>query len=110
MITELKMVVKAKSSDCWYDSCDTILVCDEKLLLKICVEIEETKEVMMGIANSAKLWRINPSELQLTFGRKLIFINIHHVPKIRKNMVSANFLCMKEVKAISICQVNLVKE
>ena len=39
-------------------------------------------------------------ELQFTFGKKLILINVLYVPEISKNLVSANLLCKKGVKAV----------
>ena len=39
-------------------------------------------------------------ELQFTSGKKLILINVLYVPEIRKNLVSANLLCKKGVKAV----------
>jgi hypothetical protein len=56
--------------------------------------------VQMGNNDTTKVegkWTV---ELQFTFGKKLILINVLYVPEIRKNLVSVNLLCKKGVKAV----------
>jgi hypothetical protein len=52
------------------------------------------------ISNTAKVMGKGTVELQFTSGKKLILVNVLHVPEIRKNLVSANLLCKKGVKAV----------
>jgi aspartate carbamoyltransferase regulatory subunit len=54
----------------------------------------------MGNYNTAKVMGKGTVELQFTFGKKLILVNVLHVSKIRKNLVSTNLLCKKGVKDV----------
>lgn len=54
MISGLNMVATTKSSNWWYDSAAIIYVCNQMSLFKTYVNIEKTKEVMMGNANFTK--------------------------------------------------------
>jgi hypothetical protein len=54
----------------------------------------------MGNSNTAKVMGKWTVELQFTSGKKLILVNVLYVPEIRKNLVSANLLCKKGVKAV----------
>lgn len=45
-----------------------------------CVEIEETKKVMMETVNSAEVWRIKMVKLQFTSEKHMNLTNVDHVP------------------------------
>jgi len=100
MITELHMAASTKSSDWWYDSGATIHVCNNKSQFKNYEEAVDGQEVLMGNSNTAKVMGKGIIELQFISGKKLILVNVLHVPEIRKNLVSANLLCKKGVKAV----------
>ena len=54
----------------------------------------------MGNGNTTKVLGKCSVELQFTSRKKLILQNVLHVPEIRKNLVFANLLCKKGLKAI----------
>lgn len=100
MIIELHMAASTKSYDWWYDSGATVHVCNNKSQFKNYEEAVDGQEVLMENFNTAKVMGKGTVELQFTFGKKLILVNVLHVPDIRKNLVSANLLCKKCVKAV----------
>lgn len=54
----------------------------------------------MGNNNSTKVLGKGTIELQFTSGKKLTLVNVLHVPKIKKNLVSTNLLCKNGIKTI----------
>ena len=54
----------------------------------------------MGNNGTTKVEGKGTVELQFASGKKLTLINVLYVPEIRKNLVSANLLCKKGVKAV----------
>ena len=101
MITKLNMVTSAmKTSNWWLDSGATIHTCKNKAWFKTYEELKKPKEVLMVNHNSAKVLGKKTIELYFTSGQKLSLLNAFHVPKIRKNLVSASLLSNKEFKIV----------
>jgi hypothetical protein len=100
MITEVNMVADTNSSDWWFDSDATVHVCNEKAQFTTYVIATNGEEVLMGNHNSTKVHGKGTIEMQFTYGKKLILTNVFHVPKMKKNLVSANLLCKKGIKVV----------
>ena len=101
MITELNMATNVvKTSDWWLDSSATVHVCNNKAWFKTYEELEKPKEVLMGNHNYAKVLGKGTIELYFTSGQKLSLLNVFHVPKSRKNLVSASLLSKKGFKIV----------
>lgn len=60
----------------------------------------DNQRVLMGNHNFAKVLGKGTVELQFTLGKKLILLNVLHVPEIRKNLVSANLFCKNGIKTV----------
>ena len=54
----------------------------------------------MGNNDVAKVHGKGSVELQFTSGKKLLLVNVLHVPDVRKNLMSANMLCKKGFKTV----------
>ncbi|XP_073046157.1 uncharacterized protein [Primulina eburnea] len=100
MLTECNMATNEKSSDWWYDSGATIHVCNEKGLLKNYELAEKEDKVLMGNHDTAMVLGRRTIELQFTSGKKVILMNVLHVPDVRKNLISTSLLCKKGLKAV----------
>ncbi|GJR99270.1 zinc finger, CCHC-type containing protein [Tanacetum coccineum] len=101
MIHELYMAsVTTTTDDWWYDSGATTHVCNNKDLFKTYKETEDGHEVMMGDNHTSMVIGSRNVEIQFTSRKKLILINVLHVPNIRKNLVSGFKLCKSGVKAV----------
>ena len=84
-----------KTTDWWYDSGATVHICNDKNLFK-------NYEVVSNEGNNdtANVHGKGTVELQFTLGRKLVLLNVFHIPDVRKNLVSTSLLCKKGLKAI----------
>ena len=100
MVTELHMAAVTKSDDWWYDSGATIHVCNNKSQFKDYEIVDNGDEVLMGNHNSAKVMGKGSVELQFTSSKKILLVNVLHVPDIRKNLMSANVLNKKGFKVV----------
>jgi hypothetical protein len=101
MISELNMTdAKSKSLDWWYDTGATVHVCNNKSHFKSLEDATFGQQVQMGNNGTAKVEGKGTVELEFASGKKLTLINVLYVPEIRKNLVSANLLCKKGVKAV----------
>ena len=100
MVTEVHMAAIIKSQDWWFDYGATIHICNEKNMFKDYEVAEKGHEVLMGNSNAANVHGKGTIEIFFTSGKKLTLINVLHVPEIRKNLVSANLLCKKGIKAV----------
>ncbi|XP_071912380.1 uncharacterized protein [Coffea arabica] len=100
MISELHVAAATKSCDWWYDSGATVHVCNDKSQFKTYEEVPDGHKVLMGNHDTAKVIGIGSVDLQFTSGKKLILANVLHVPEIRKNLVSADALNKKGLKAV----------
>ena len=54
----------------------------------------------MGNHDKAKVLGIGTIEVKMSSGKMIILTNVFHVPKIKKNLVSANLLCKSGVKVV----------
>ena len=100
MVTEVHMAAIIKSQDWWFDSGVTAHICNEKNMFKDYEVAEKGHEVLMGNSNAANVHGKGTIEIFFTSGKKLTLINVLHVPEIKKNLVSANLLCKKGIKAV----------
>lgn len=99
MLTELHMASVSKTDEWWYDSGATVHVCNNETLFKD-YKVMNGCEVLMGNNDSAKVIGEGSVELQFTSGKRLMLVNVLHVPDIRKNLVSASLLCKKGFKTV----------
>nr|GEX54661.1 retrotransposon protein, putative, Ty1-copia subclass [Tanacetum cinerariifolium] len=97
---ELHMASVITTDDWWYDSDATTHVCNDIDFFKTYKETEDGHEVMMGDNHTSKVIGSGNVEIQFTSGNKLTLMNVLHVPKIRKNLVSGFKLCKSRVKAV----------
>ena len=100
VLTEVHMAAVANTSDWWFDSGATVHVCNDKAQFKNYVETTDGQEVLMGNNSAVKVLERGNIELLFTSGKKLILTNVLYVPEIKKNLVSANLLCKKGIKAV----------
>jgi hypothetical protein len=101
IITKLNMTTNiVKTSDWWLDSDATIHICNKKVWFKTYEESKKSEEVLMNNHNSAKVLEKKTIELYFTSEQKLSLVNVFHVPKIRKNLVSASLLSKKGFKIV----------
>ena len=54
----------------------------------------------MGNHDKAKVLGKGTVEVKMSSGKVMILTNVFHVPKIKKNLASANLLCKSGVKAV----------
>ena len=87
IITELYMAASIMCNEWWYDSGATIHVsmyATNKNHFKYYEVAKDGQKVPMRNYNAAKLMGKGNLELNFTFEKKLLLINILHVPNIRK--------------------------
>ena len=87
------MAASTISNDWWYNSGATIHVCNKKNHFKDYEIAADGQEVLMGNFNAVKVIGKGSVELNFTYGKKLLLLNVLHVPDMRKNLVSAYLLC-----------------
>ena len=98
-VTELHMTTPTPSKDWWYDSGAAIHVCNDKNQFKS-YELLEGHEVVMANGVRAKVHGKGDVHLQFTSGKKLVLTNVLHVPDVVKNLMSADILNKKGLKAV----------
>ena len=54
----------------------------------------------MGNHDKAKVLGKSTIEVKMSSGKMMILTNVFHVPKIKKNLVSANLLCKSGLKVV----------
>ena len=92
MITEVHMAVIANPFDWWFDSGATVHVCNKEQY-KTYDESSIEQQVLIGNHNKSKFLGKGTIKVKMSFGKMMILTNVFHVPKIKKNLVSANLLC-----------------
>ena len=97
VITKVNMLTQDKSSVWWLDFGTTIYFCNNHHQFKTYKEMNNW-EVLMGDHTLVKVYSHTIVELNFTFGKKLILVNGLHVPKAKKNLVSACILCKKRIQ------------
>ena len=100
MITKVHIVVIANSFDWWFDSSAMVHVCNNEEQFNTYEESSLEQEVLMGNHNRAKVHGKGIVEVKMSSSKKLVLTNVFHVPNIKKNLVSANFLCKSGVKVV----------
>ena len=100
MVTEVHMASASNTNDQWYDSGATIHICNDKNQFKNYEVAAQRHEVLMGNNNVVQVNGKGSIEIQFTSEKKLTFVNVLHVPAIRKNLSSANLLCKGGFKTI----------
>ena len=98
MVTELNMATNAGTMDWFLDSGATIHVCNNKEFFR--TYIEDDSEVFMGNHAPVKVLGKGNVILNFTSGQKLTLVNVHHVPDVKRNLVSANLLCKRGFKIV----------
>ena len=75
-------------------------MCNKKSHFKDYEIVDNGDEVLMGNHNFAKVVGKGSVELQFTSSKKIMLVNVLHVPDIRKNLMSANLLNKKGFKVV----------
>ena len=75
-------------------------MCNNKEQFKTYEESSIEQEVLMGNYNKAKVHGKGTVDVKMSFGKMLTLTNVFHVPNIKKNHVSANWLCKSGVKVV----------
>ncbi|KAJ4957578.1 hypothetical protein NE237_024689 [Protea cynaroides] len=99
MITELNMSTATKTFDWWYNSGATVHVYNDKSQFKTFEKVIKGYEVMMENNDTTKVLGKGTVEISFTFEMKLMQVNVLFVLDIMKNLISANLLCTKGIKA-----------
>ena len=84
----------------WYDSSTTIHVYNNKNLFKSYEVATTNEKVLTGNHDTTKVEGKGIVELQFTSRKKLILMNVFHLPDVKWNLISTNLLCKKGLKAI----------
>ena len=100
MVTEVNIASVSNTNDWWYDSGATIHICNDKNQFKHYEVAAQGHEVLMGNNYAVKVHGKGTIEIHFNSGKKLILINVLHVPEIRKNLISANLLCKGGFKTV----------
>lgn len=79
MLTELHMASVSKTDDWWYDSVAAVHVYNNKTLFKD-YKVVNGRELLMGNNDSAKITGDGTVELQFISGKRLLLVNVLHVP------------------------------
>ena len=90
----------ANPFDWWFDLGATVHVCNNKELYKTYDESSIEQQVLMGNHDKAKVLGKSTIEVKMSFGKMMILTNVFHVPKIKKNLVSANLLYKSGLKVV----------
>ena len=98
-MAEINLAEPCASKDWWYDSGAGVHVCNDKDQFKD-YEILEGHEVVVANGLRANVEGKREVHLQFTSGKKLVLTNVLHVPSIVKNLVSADILNKKGLKAV----------
>ena len=93
MVTKVHIVFVSNTNDWLYVSGQTIHICNDKNQFKNYEVVAQGHEVLMGNNNTIKVHGKGTIEIHFTLGKKMTLITALHVPKIRKNLISANLLC-----------------
>ena len=100
MIIEVHMAVIANPFDWWFDSSATVHVYNNKEQLKAYDESSIEQQMLMGNHNKAKVLGKGTVEVKMSSGKMMILTNVFHVLDIKKNLISANFLCKSGIKIV----------
>jgi len=87
MIVKLYMTAGTISNDWWYDPSAIIHVCKYKNHFKYYKVVEDRQKVIMENYNVAKVMKKGNVELNFISRKKLLLVNVLHVPDIRKKIL-----------------------
>jgi len=87
------------SPDWWVDIGANIHVCADKSLFSF-YQIGRSGALLMGNGARAGVLGVGTVDLKLTSGKTVQLKNIHHVPSIRKNLISGSLLCRDGFKLV----------
>jgi hypothetical protein len=80
------------SPDWWIDTGANIHVCADKSLF-FSYPVGRAASLLMGNRAHASVRGVGTVDLKLTSGKTVQPKNVHHVPSIRKNLISGSLLC-----------------
>ena len=75
-------------------------VYNNKEQLKAYDESSIEQQMLMGNHNKAKVLGKGTVEVKMSSGKMMILTNVFHVLDIKKNLISANFLCKSGIKTV----------
>jgi hypothetical protein len=94
------MAIKGKVQGWCYDACATVYVSYDKAAFKTYYETNDGHEVQMGNEVHSKVVGTGSVELNFTFGKKVTFVNVLHVPYMNRNLVSGDLLGKSGIKSV----------
>ena len=80
------------SPDWWVDTGANIHVCADISLFST-YQVGRTSSLLMGNGARAAICGVGTVDLKLTSGKTVQLKNVHHVPSIKKNLISGSLLC-----------------
>ena len=84
MVTKVNIASVSNTNDWWYNSSATIHICNVKNQFKRYEVATQGHEELMGNNNVVKVHGKGSIEIHFTSGKKMILVNVLHVPEIRK--------------------------
>ena len=87
------------SPDWWVDTGANIHVCADKSLFSF-YQVGRSGALLMGNGARAGVHGVGTVDLKLTSGKTVQLKNVHHVPSIRKNLISGSLLCRDGFKLV----------
>ena len=85
--------------DWWIDTGANIHVCADISLFSS-YQVGRTSSLLMGNGARAAIHGVGTVDLKLTSRKTVQLINVHHVPSIRKNLISGSLLCRDGYKLV----------
>jgi len=80
------------SPDWWIDIGANIHVCADVSLFST-YQTDQASSLLMGNGARAAVRGVGTVDLKLTSGKTVQLKNVHHVPSIKKNIISGSLLC-----------------
>jgi hypothetical protein len=80
------------SPDWWIDTSSNIYVCADISLFST-YQVGHASSLLMGNGARAAVHGVGTVDLKLSSGKTVQLKNVHHVPSIKKNLISGSLLC-----------------
>jgi len=88
-----------QSTDWWVDTGANIHVCADVSLFSS-YQVVRDSSILMGNGSHASVHGVGTVDLKFTSGKIVQLKNVHHVPAIKKNLVSGSLLCKEGFKLV----------
>jgi len=87
------------SPDWWIDTGENIHVCADVSLIST-YQAGRASSLLMGNGARAVVRGVGTVDLKLTLGKTVQLNNVHHVPSVKKNLISGSLLCQDGYKLV----------